>query len=288
MEGDIMGIKKIGVLGAGAMGSGIALVAAQSGYAVVLSDIDLAFVDKGLKWISNFLNKSVEKGKMTAEQKDAIIGRIVRTTGVDEFNDVDMVIEAIIEDLQIKKDSFNKLDQVCKPEALLTTNTSSMSITQIAASTKRPAQVAGLHFFNPAPIMRLVEIIRGYYTNDDTVKTLKEVTVKFGKTPVEVKKDSPGFIVNRVMMAQYIEAIKLVEEGVATLEDIDIAVKLGLNHPMGPFELHDFTGVDIGYHVANYFCDECKDIRWNPPLPLKELIRSGRLGRKTGAGWYSY
>ncbi|MDF9409655.1 3-hydroxyacyl-CoA dehydrogenase family protein [Pelotomaculum isophthalicicum JI] len=283
-----MEVKKIGVLGAGAMGSGIALVAAQSGYDVVLSDIDLAFVDKGLKWIGNFLNKSVEKGKMTAEQKDAIIGKIVRTTGVDEFNDVDVVIEAIIEDLQVKKDAFNQLDQVCKPEALLTTNTSSISITQIAASTKRPDRVAGLHFFNPAPVMRLVEIIRGYYTSDDTVNTLLDVTVKFNKKSIVVKKDSPGFVVNRVMMAQYIEAIKLVEEGVATPEDVDIAVKLGLNHPMGPFELHDFTGTDIGYHVANYFCDECKDIRWNPPLALKELIRAGRLGRKTGSGWYNY
>jgi len=283
-----MEIKKVGVLGAGAMGGGIALVAAQAGYDVVLSDVDLAFVDKALGWMGNFLNKSVEKGKITAEQKDVILGRIVRSTGVDEFNDVDLVIEAIIEDLQVKKDSFYKLDQVCKPEALLTTNTSSMSITQIAASTKRPAQVAGLHFFNPAPIMRLVEIIRGYSTSDDTVKTLNDVTVKFGKTPVVVKKDSPGFVVNRVMMAQFIEAIKLVEEGVATPADIDTAVKLGLNYPMGPFELMDFAGVDIGFHVANYFCDEFKDIRWNPPLALKELIRAGRLGRKTGAGWYNY
>jgi len=283
-----MEVKKVGVLGAGAMGSGIALVAAQSGYDVVLSDIDLAFVDKALKWIGSFLNKSVEKGKMTAEQKDAVLGRIARTTGVDEFGDVDMVIEAIIEDLQVKKDSFTQLDQVCKPEALLTTNTSSMSITQIASSTKRPEQVAGLHFFNPAPIMKLVEIIRGYSTSDDTVKILTDVTVKFGKKPIVVKKDSPGFVVNRVMMAQFIEAIKLVEEGVATPEDIDIAVKAGLNYPMGPFELQDFTGVDIGYHVANYFTDEFKDRRWNPPLPLKELIRAGRLGRKTGAGWYNY
>ncbi|OPX88662.1 MAG: 3-hydroxyadipyl-CoA dehydrogenase [Pelotomaculum sp. PtaB.Bin117] len=283
-----MEVKKVGVLGAGAMGGGIALVAAQAGYDVVLSDIDLAFVDKALGWMGNFLSKSVEKGKITAEQKDAVLGRIARTTGVDEFGDVDMVIEAIIEDLQVKKDSFSQLDQVCKPEALLTTNTSSMSITQIASSTKRPEQVAGLHFFNPAPIMKLVEIIRGYSTSDDTVKILTDVTVKFGKKPIVVKKDSPGFVVNRVMMAQFIEAIKLVEEGVATPEDIDIAVKAGLNYPMGPFELQDFTGVDIGYHVANYFTDEFKDRRWNPPLPLKELIRAGRLGRKTGAGWYNY
>jgi len=283
-----MEVKKIGVLGAGAMGGGIALAAAQAGYDVVLSDIDLAFVDKALKRISSFLNKSVEKGKMTAAQKDTITGRIARTTGIDQFSDADLVIEAIIEDLQAKKDTFRQLDQVCKPEALLTSNTSSFSITLLAAATKRPEKFAGMHFFNPPPIMKLVEVIRGYSTSDETVQIVSGVAAKMGKKAVEIKKDAPGFIVNRVMMAQYIEAIKLVEEGVATPEDIDTAVKLGLNHPMGPFELHDFAGVDIGYHVANYFTDEFKDMRWNPPLPLKALIRAGRLGRKTGAGWYNY
>jgi len=283
-----MEIKKVGVLGAGAMGTGIANVAAQAGFDVILSDIDLGIVQKAVGRISNFFNKSVEKGKMTEEQKAAILGRIEPQAGVDGFGDVDLVIEAIFEDLQVKKDNFAKLDQVCKPEAILTSNTSSFSITLLAATTKRPERFAGMHFFNPPPIMRLVEVIRGYSTSDETVQVVSDVAVKMGKKPVEIKKDSPGFVVNRVMMAQYIEAIKLVEEGVATPEDVDIAVKLGLNHPMGPFELHDFAGVDIGYHVANYFCDEFKDIRWNPPLALKELIRAGRLGRKTGAGWYNY
>lgn len=283
-----MEIKKVGVLGAGAMGTGIANVAAQAGFDVIISDVDLGIVQKSVGRISDFLAKSVEKGKLTVEQKEEIMGRVEPQAGVDGFGDVDLVIEAIFEDMQVKKDNFAKLDQVCKPEALLTSNTSSFSITQLAATTKRPERFAGLHFFNPAPIMRLVEIIRGYYTSDDTVKILNDVSIKMRKTPVLVKKDSPGFIVNRVMMAQFIEAIKLVEEGVATPEDIDIAVKMGLNYPMGPFELQDFGGVDIGYHVANYFCDEFKDIRWNPPLALKELIRAGRLGRKTGAGWYKY
>ncbi|MCL6558406.1 MAG: 3-hydroxyacyl-CoA dehydrogenase family protein [Firmicutes bacterium] len=283
-----MEVKKIAVLGAGSMGGGIAQVAAQAGFDVILSDVDRVYVDRAFGRMDKFLAKSVEKGKMTAEQKDAVLGRIVPAVGVDSFGDVDFVIEAIIENLDLKKEAFTKLDQVCKPEAYLTTNTSSMSITLIAAATKRPDKVAGMHFFNPAPIMRLVEVIRGYYTSDETVRVTSEVAEKMGKTTVEVKKDSPGFIVNRVFMAHLIESMRLVDEGVATMEDIDKAVKLGLNYPMGPFELQDFAGVEIGYHVANYFCEEFKDMRWNPPQVMKALIRAGRLGRKTGAGFYDY
>lgn len=283
-----MEIKKIAILGAGSMGGGIAQVAAQAGFDVILSDVDRVFVDRAIGRMNSFLSKSVEKGKMSADQKDAVLGRIVPVTGVDSFADADFVIEAIIENLELKKVAFAKLDQVCKPEACLATNTSSMSITLIAAATKRPDKVAGMHFFNPPPLMRLVEVIRGYYTSDETVRVVSEVAAKMGKTTVEVKKDSPGFIVNRIFMAQIIEAMRLVEEGVADLQDIDTAVKLGLNYPMGPFELQDFAGVEIGYHVANYFCEEFKDIRWNPPQVMKALIRAGRLGRKTGAGWYDY
>ena len=270
------------------MGGGIAHVAAQAGYDVILSDVDLAYVDRAVARMDSFLAKNVQKGKMSPEEKDAFLGRITRTTGVDAFADADFVVEAIIENLDMKKDAFARLDAVCKPQARLVTNTSSMSITQIAAATKRPAQVAGMHFFNPPPLMRLVEVIRGYYTSDETVRVVSETAVKMGKTPVEVKKDSPGFIVNRILMAQFIEAIRLLEEGVASIEDIDAAVKLGLNYPMGPFELQDYAGVDIGYHVANYFCEEFQDMRWNPPLALKALIRAGRLGKKTGAGWYDH
>ncbi|MCL6638259.1 MAG: 3-hydroxyacyl-CoA dehydrogenase family protein [Firmicutes bacterium] len=283
-----MEVKKIAVLGAGSMGGGIAQVAAQAGFDVILSDVDRIYVDRAFGRMDKFLAKSVEKGKMTAEQKDAVLGRIVPATGVDSFGDADFVIEAIIENLDLKKEAFAQMDQVCKPEAYLTTNTSSMSITVIANATKRPDKVAGMHFFNPAPIMKLVEVIRGYYTSDETVRVTSEVAKKMGKTTVEVKKDSPGFIVNRVFMAHLIEAMRLVDEGVATMEDIDTAVKLGLNYPMGPFELQDFAGVDIGYHVANYFCEEFKDMRWNPPQVLKDMIRAGRLGRKTGAGFYNY
>jgi len=281
-------IKSIGVLGAGAMGGGIAQVAAQAGFPVKICDVDKAFVDSALGRINSFLGKSVEKGKLSEDQKSEILSRITPISNMEGFDGVDLVIEAIIEDLQAKKDAFKNLDRICKPETILASNTSSMSITLIAASTGRPEKVAGMHFFNPPPLMRLVEIIRGYNTSDESVQTLMEVCVKMGKTPVEVRKDSPGFVVNRILMAQFLEAIRLVEEGVSTPQDVDTAVRLGLNYPMGPFELQDFTGVDIGYFVANYFYEEFKDSRWNPPQALKALIRAGRLGKKTGAGWYTY
>lgn len=283
-----MEIKTVGVLGAGAMGGGIAQVAAQAGYLVKLSDVDMKFVDKAMGRINSFLVKSVEKGKISEAAKNEIIGRITPCTGMEHFSGADLVVEAIIEDLQAKKEAFKSLDKICGPETILATNTSSMSITLIAASTGRPDKVAGMHFFNPPPLMRLVEIIRGYSTSDETVRVLSDVTVKMGKTPVEVKKDSPGFVVNRILIAQFLEAIRLVEEGVASPRDVDTAVKLGLNYPMGPFELQDFTGVDIGYFVANYFYEEFKDSRWNPPQALKSLIRAGRLGKKAGAGWYDH
>jgi 3-hydroxybutyryl-CoA dehydrogenase len=283
-----MTISKVGVLGAGQMGGGIAQVAAQAGYQVILNDVDITFVNKALSRMEAFFNKSIEKGKMTEEQKKEVFGRIIPSTNMADFGDVDLVIEVVVEDLELKKKVFGELDKICKPEAYLATNTSSMPITVLASATKRPERVAGMHFFNPPPLMRLVEVIRGYFTSDETVEVVSKVAQKMGKTTVEVKKDSPGFIVNRVMMAHYIEAIRLVEEGVASPRDIDTAVKLGLNYPMGPFELNDFAGVDIGYFVANYFYEEFKDPRWNPPQTLKALIRAGRLGRKTGAGWYDY
>jgi 3-hydroxybutyryl-CoA dehydrogenase len=283
-----MAISKVGVMGAGAMGSGIAQLAAQAGFQVVLNDIEMSFVDKAISRIDSFLSVSIEKGKITKEQKEQILARFIKSTDLNDFSDVDLVIEAIIEDLELKKKAFAQLDSICKPEAYLASNTSSMPITVLANATKRAERVAGMHFFNPAPIMKLVEIIRGYYTSDETVAVIAQVAAKMGKTTVEVKKDSPGFIVNRLMMAQYLEAIRLLEEGVATIEDIDKAVKLGLNHPMGAFELQDFGGLDIGYYVAKYFHEEFQDMRWNPPQALKALIRAGRLGRKTGAGWYDY
>ncbi len=283
-----MGIKKIGVVGAGAMGNGIAQVAAQIGYDVVMRDIEMRFVEGGMNNIERFLSKSVEKGKIDASEKDTIIGRIKGTIDMDDLKDVDFVVEAVIEDLDLKKSVFRELDELCKPDVILASNTSSMSITEIAASTKRPDKVCGMHFFNPVPIMRLVEIIRGYSTSDETIKTTTDLAQKMGKTTVEVKKDSPGFIVNRIMIPHMIEAIKIVEEGIASIEDVDKAVKNGLNYPMGPFELMDLTGIDIAYFVTQYFFNELnKENKWVAPNLLKTMVRAGKLGKKTGGGWYS-
>ena len=282
-----MEIQKIGVVGAGIMGSGIAQLAAQIGCHVVMSDIETRFVDGGMKKIGAFLAKSVEKGKMDNKEKDAIIGRIRGTINMGDLRDVDFVVEAVSEDLDLKKRVFKELDELCRPEVVLTTNTSSMSITEIASSTKRPDKVCGMHFFNPAPLMRLVEVIRGYSTSDETIKTTTELAQKMGKVTVEVKKDSPGFIVNRIMIPHFLEAIKIVEQGIASIEDVDKAVKNGLNYPMGPFELMDLTGIDIAYLVSEYLYNELnKENKWVAPNLLKTMVRAGKLGKKTGEGWY--
>lgn len=283
-----MSISKIGIIGAGTMGGGIAQVAAQAEFTVILNDLEISFVEQALSRMESFFQRSMEKGRLTGEEKNRILGRLTRSTDLRDLSDVDLVIEVVVEDLELKKKIFSGLDAICKPETLFASNTSSMPITLLAGATKRPERVAGMHFFNPPPLMKLVEVIRGYFTSDDTVQTISAVAQKMGKTTVEVKKDTPGFIVNRVMMAHYLEAIRLVEEGVATPQDIDTAVRLGLNYPMGPFELHDFAGIDIGYFVAEYFYKEFREMRWNPPQSLKALIRAGRLGKKTGAGWYDY
>jgi len=284
-----METKVIGVLGAGSMGNGIAQVAAQAGFQVVMRDIEDRFVENGLKAIEKFLTKSVERGKMTGDQKKGILDRIKGTTRMEDLMDADFIIEAVFEDLELKKNVFKQLDKLTRSQVILTTNTSSMSVTEIAMSTKRPEKVAGMHFFNPAPLMRLVEVIRGYHTNDETIKFVMEMTKKMGKEPVEVKKDTPGFIVNRLMIPHMLEAIKMAEEGVATLEDIDKAVKLGLNYPMGPFELMDLTGVDIALHVTEYLYKELnKENKWSAPTLLRSMIRAGKLGKKTGGGWYKY
>ncbi|MBN1277150.1 MAG: 3-hydroxyacyl-CoA dehydrogenase family protein [Deltaproteobacteria bacterium] len=282
-----MEIKKIGVLGAGAMGSGIAQVASQTGYEVILRDIEDSFVERGLKSINSFLSKSVEKGKMDAAQKDAIMGRIKGTTDMAAMKDADFVIEVVLENLDLKKKVFKELDEICAPDVILASNTSSMSITEIAASTKRPDKVCGMHFFNPVPLMKLVEVIRGYSSSDETIATVSGLAEKLGKVVVEVKKDSPGFIVNRIMLPHFLEAIKMVEEGVASIEDIDKAVKNGLNYPMGPFELMDLTGIDIAYAITEYFHNELnKELKWVAPNLFKSMIRANKLGKKTGGGWY--
>jgi len=284
-----MEIKTIGVLGAGVMGNGIAQVAAQAGYNVILRDIEDRFVEGGIKNIDKFLAKSVEKGKMTAEQKTAVMGKIKGTTKMEDLKDVDFIVEVIIEVMDVKKKVFAELDELTKKDVILSSNTSSMSITEIATATKRPDKVVGMHFFNPVPLMRLVEIVRGYSTSDETVAVTADLTKKLGKESVEVKVDVPAFIVNRLMIPHFIEAMKLLEQGVATKEDIDKAAKLGLNYPMGPFELMDLTGLDINLHVNEYLRKELpQELKWQSSLELRALVKSGRLGRKTGAGWYDY
>lgn len=283
-----MVIRKVGVVGAGAMGTGIANVIALNGYDVVLRDLDEVYLQASRKRMDDFMSKSVTKGKMSEHQKQAALDRIHTTTDLKDFHDVDLVVEAVIENLDLKKEVFSQLDEIVGEHAILSTNTSSMSITEIASSTKRPDRVAGLHFFNPAQIMKLVEIVRGFQTSDETVEALKQFSASIQKESVEVKKDSPGFIVNRIMIPQFIEAIKLLEEGVASVEDIDKAVKLGLNYPMGPFELQDFAGVDIGYFVMEYFKEEFNNVQFAPPLLLKQMVRAGQLGRKADVGFYDY
>ncbi|MCL1699469.1 3-hydroxyacyl-CoA dehydrogenase NAD-binding domain-containing protein [Lysinibacillus sp. Bpr_S20] len=283
-----MTIQTIGVIGAGAMGAGIANLAALQGFQVILQDIEERFLEGALQRIETFMSKSVQRGKLTEEQKQQTLGRIKTTTALEQFNVVDVAIEAVIEDIEIKKDVFANLDRITSPNTILVSNTSSFSITEIAAETNRPNQVAGLHFFNPAQIMKLVEIVRGYETSDVTVAHLRELVTALGKESIEVKIDAPGFVVNRIMIPQFIEAIRVLEEGIATAEDIDKAIKLGLNHPMGPFELQDFAGIDIGYHVMEYFSKEFNDAQYAPPLLLKQMMRAGRFGKKVGAGFYDY
>ncbi len=284
-----MSIKTIGVVGAGTMGNGIAQVAATAGYNVIMSDVEDRFVQNGIKSVDKFLAKSVEKGKMAADDKNAILGRIKGTTKIEDMKDADLVVEVILEKMDLKKQVFKQLDEITRKDVILATNTSSMSITEIATATSKPDKVVGMHFFNPVPLMKLVEVIRGIRTGDDTVATTLDLARKLGKEPVEVKVDVPGFLANRLMIAVAIEAIKLYEQGIASKEDVDKAAKLGLNYPMGPFELMDLTGIDINYHVMDYFHQELpKELKWDPPLTIKNMVKAGLLGRKTGAGWYDY
>ena len=284
-----MSIKTIGVVGAGSMGSGIAQVASQAGYNVIVRDVENQFVDRGLKNIDRFLTKSVEKGKITADDKNAVMGRIKGTTNMADLKDVDFIVEVVFEDLDLKKKVFKELDELVRPEVIIATNTSSMSITEIANATKRADKVVGMHFFNPVPLMRLVEVIRGFSTSDDTINVAMDLARQMKKEPIEVKKDIPCFVVNRLMMPHFIEAIWLLQEGIATAADIDKAAKLGLNYPMGPFELMDLTGIDIAYHVAEYLHKEMnKELKWVAPRLMKDMVKANRLGMKTGGGWYDY
>jgi 3-hydroxybutyryl-CoA dehydrogenase len=283
-----LAITTIGVVGSGAMGTGIAHVAAQAGFTVVLRDLELSRVERSVATIDSLLQKAVAKGKLTAEERQATLGRIKPTTDLSALAEVDFVIEAIFEDLTAKKELFAELDRLCRPDVVLASNTSSMSITELGAATRRPQQVVGMHFFNPAQVMRLVEVIRGYYTTDATMATARSVAEQMGKQVVEVQKDAPGFVVNRILIPMMMEAVRVVEEGIATPQDVDKAITLGLNHPMGPFTLLDFTGIDVCYNVMEYFYSEFRRPEYAPPALIKQMVRAGRLGKKTGKGIYDY
>ena len=282
-----MAIRKIGVLGCGLMGSGIAEVAAKAGFDTVVREVSEGLLEKGMGKIRGSLGKAVEKGKMTAEERDAVLGRIHGTTGFEALADCDLVVEAIVENLEEKKATYAALDKVAKPTAIFASNTSSLTVTQLAMATSRPARFVGLHFFNPVPVMKLVEVVRTLLTEEAALAEIDEFCRAIGKTPVACK-DNSGFIVNRLLVPYLLDAIRALEEGVGSVADIDEGMKLGCGYPMGPFQLLDFVGLDTTYFIANIMFEEYREKRFAPPPLLKQMVQAGRLGRKSGRGFYDY
>jgi 3-hydroxybutyryl-CoA dehydrogenase len=282
-----MEIRTVGVLGCGLMGAGIAQVCAQSGYKTIVRDVEDSFLQKGLGRIDKFLSDGVAKGKVTPDTRDKTMGNLSGTTKLEELAACDLVIEAIIENIEDKKQSYAALDAVVGQHTIFCSNTSSLCITELAATTKRPDRFAGLHFFNPVPIMKLVEVIRGLATSDETYRDVFAFAQSLGKEPITAP-DRPGFIVNRLLVPYLLDAIREYESGLGTLEDIDKGMKLGTGYPMGPFTLLDYVGLDTTYYIANIMFEEYREPRFAPPPLLKRMVLAGRLGKKSGKGFYDY
>jgi len=282
-----MEIKKVGVLGAGLMGSGIAHISAQAGYPTVVREVTDELARKGLSKIDGFLAKAVEKGKATAEDRAKVMSNLKPTTKLEDLADCDVVIEAIVEDLSVKHEVFDALDGICGKHAIFASNTSSLSITEMMRATRRPDRFIGLHFFNPVPLMKLVEVVRTVATDPAVVAQALDFAGKLGKTPI-LANDASGFIVNRLLVPYLLDAIRALEEGVGSIVDIDAGMKLGCNHPMGPLTLLDFVGLDTTYSIANIMFDEFREKRFAPPPLLKRMVLAGYLGKKSGMGFYDY
>jgi 3-hydroxybutyryl-CoA dehydrogenase len=280
-------IKKVGVLGCGLMGSGIAEVAARAGFETVVREISDSVLEKGLERIQGSLERAVAKGKMSEEQRAETRKRLSGTVDLGAFEGCDLVVEAVVENLEEKRKLFSSLDRIVKPEAVFASNTSSLTITQLAVSTSRPERFVGLHFFNPVPVMKLVEVVRTLLTADDTLATVREFCTAIGKEPIDCR-DNSGFIVNRLLVPYLLDAIRALEEGVGSVEDIDKGMQLGCGYPMGPFTLLDFVGLDTTYYIANIMFEEYREKRFAPPPLLKQMVQAGRLGRKSGRGFYDY
>lgn len=282
-----LNVKTVGVVGCGLMGSGIAQVCAEAGYDVVVREVSDDLLAKGLGKIEGFLKKGLERGKVTPERMKEVLGRIRGTTAVDELKDSDIVIEVVVENLGLKRELYQALDKVCPPPTIFASNTSSLSITEMAATTQRPHNFVGLHFFNPVPLMKLVEVVRGPLTSAEAFDRAYAFAQSLGKTPVKAT-DKTGFIVNRLLVPYLLDAIRAVEEGVGSVPDIDEGMRLGCGYPMGPFTLLDFVGLDTTYYIANIMFDEFREKRFAPPPLLKRMVQAGLHGRKTGRGFYDY
>ena len=282
-----MDIKRVGVVGCGLMGSGIAQVCAEAGYDVIVREVSGDLLKKGLGKIESFLAKGVEKGKVTPERKAEVLGRLEGTTSLEALARCDLVIEVVVESLQSKRDVYQALDAVCPSHAIFASNTSSLSITELAAATRRADRFVGLHFFNPVPLMKLVEVVRSPLTSAETFETAVAFAKSLGKTPIRAS-DRTGFIVNRLLVPYLLDAIRAVEEGVGSIPDIDEGMRLGCGHPMGPLTLLDFVGLDTTYSIANIMFDEFREKRFAPPPLLKRMVQAGLYGRKSGKGFYDY